>query len=117
MSSIDYASLVDDQGRLVVSQLPRPVYTRYVNEYRKQPEVIREIFSAFYFEFDLDQKLDEAAAAGRQLSTAEAAEQVLGEMEDGDWWRVMEAFEDHAIRHFSDDPERWSFIIEETDRQ
>ncbi len=104
----DYRKFLDDKGRLHTRYLPRPVYTALVKAYRADDVVIDEVFEELYFSWDLNQKLEAMKLAGETPSKALAAQQVLDEMDDQDWWRVTSAFERVFARDFINVAERWA---------
>lgn len=108
----DYSKFLDDRGLLQVKLLPRKAYTAIVNEYRREPEIIQDVFEELYFLWDLEQELEKMTAEGREPDHAAAAQKILNSMDDGDWWRVMAAFERRAIRRFGVEPERWAAMID-----
>ena len=108
VSERDYSKFLNDEGRFDVTLLPRRVYTAIVNEYRRRPEVIDDVFEEFYFAWDLEDKTTKAEERGENPHKADIAQQVLDEMDDADWWRVMGAFEKRAIAALSESPEAWA---------
>jgi hypothetical protein len=104
----DYRKFLNDKGRLHTRYLPRSVYTGLVKDYRSEDGVIDEVFDELYFSWDLNQKLEAMERAGETPSKAVAAQQVLNEMDDQDWWRVMAAFERVLARDFIEVAERWA---------
>lgn len=108
----DYSRFLREDGRLNVWLLPRRVYTRLVHEMRQQPEVIDEVFAQLYFAWDLEDRARRAAEQGREVTKAQLAQEIMDEADDGDWWRILEAFEQYTIRHFGDDPQQWAWLID-----
>lgn len=108
----DYSKFLKDDGRLDPRLVPRPVYTRMVKEYRRQPEVIAEVFAAHFFLWDLEEKERTLAEAGAYVDRADIAQQILGEMDDDDWWKVMQSFEAHFQQYFQSCSTRWSELLD-----
>lgn len=104
----DYRKFLNEDGRLHVRYLPRRVYTELVNDYRREDAIIDEVFEELYFSWDLNQKLEEMKKAGEEPNKAIAAQRVIDEMDDRDWWMVMSAFERVFARDFIHVAERWS---------
>lgn len=103
----DYSKFLKDDGRLDVRLVPRPLYTRMVKEYRRQPEVIAEVFEAHFWLWDLEETERKLTAAGEDVDRAAIAHEMLGKMEDSEWWEVMQSFETHFLQHFHACWERW----------
>lgn len=108
----DYSKFLKEDGRLDPRLLPRPVYTQMVKEYRRQPEVIAEVFQTHFFLWDLEENERKLADAGESVERSEVALQVLGEMADDDWWKVMQSFEAHFQQHFQSCAARWSELLD-----
>ena len=108
----DYSKFLKDDGRLNVRLLPRPVYLQMVKEYRREPSVIAEVFEANFFLWDLEEAERKLAEAGEKVDRSAIAQQMLGEMEDDDWWKVTQGFEEHFQRHFQSCVERWTDVLD-----
>ena len=108
----DYTKFLRDDGRLNVSLIPRKTYTQMVNEHRRQEHVFRKVFEAQFWSFDLEQAKLKANENGETVSSADLAQQVLDGMDDNDWWKCMQAFEEHLIAHFHESPEQWSHHLD-----
>lgn len=98
--SRDYSKFLNEDGRLSVKLLPRRVYTVIVTRHRQRDEVINDVFERLFFLWDLNQIIESERQAGNDITRAEAAQRVLDSMDDGDWWRVMRAFEERLIGDF-----------------
>jgi len=108
----DYSKFLKDDHRLDVRLIPRPAYTHMVTDYRQLPEVIAEIFETHFWLWDLEETERELAARGEQMNRAEIAQEMLGEMDDNEWWQVMQSFEAHFQHHFHACSERWSDLLD-----
>ncbi|HLT18532.1 MAG TPA: hypothetical protein VKZ96_03665 [Thermomicrobiales bacterium] len=104
----DYRKFLKEDGTLQTRYLPRRVYTELVNDYRREGAIIDEVFDELYFTWDLNQKLEEMKKAGEEPSKAVAAQRVIDEMDDRDWWMVMSAFERCFARDFIANVDRWT---------
>ena len=103
-----YEKFLKEDGSLNVRLLPRPVYTKLVSDYRTRDEAIDEVFDKLYLTWDLEQRLEAMKRAGTPGDKAAAAQMVIDALDDGDWWRVMSAFEKAMARDFSDLVGAWS---------
>lgn len=112
MANRDYTKFLKDDGTLNVKLLPKPVYRRLADEYRRQEPVFVEVFEAQFWLWDLEEAERKAAEEGREASRADLAQQVLDQMDDDDWWKCMSALEQHLIDHFHESPERWAHILD-----
>jgi hypothetical protein len=101
-----------DDGRLDVRLIPRPIYTQMVKEYRQQPEVISEVFETHFWLWDLEETERALAAEGESVDRGEIAQKMIGEMEDNEWWQVMQSFEAHFQEHFQSCSTRWSALLD-----
>lgn len=108
----DYRKFLNADGQLHVRYLPRRAYTELVSEYRRDDAIIDEVFEELYFSWDLNQKLEEMEASGEEPSKAVAAQRVIDELEDRDWWLVMGAFERAFARDFAANAERWAAVLD-----
>jgi hypothetical protein len=111
----DYTKFVresDTGPRLHVKMLPRPVYVEMVNRWRSRPDVIETVAEQAYWLWDLKELERKAQAEGRQVNYAELADEIIGEMDDREWWKTTEAFEEHLITHFPTDPGAWSDLLD-----
>jgi hypothetical protein len=112
MTQRDYSRFLREDGALNVRLIPRPVYSKLVNEYRRQEHVYRSIFEQQFWLWDLEERERKAAEEGREVCSADIAQEVLDEMEDNDWWKCMTAFEQHLVDHFHESPERWGEFLD-----
>ena len=108
----DYRKFLNDAGELNVRLLPRETYTALVTQYRQRPEVIQTVFADLYLSWDLTQQLETQADRGAEPDIAAAAQAVLDDLDDDDWWRVTEAFERSMIRAFREHAEEWSELLD-----
>lgn len=108
----DYSKFLDDNGHFNIRVMPRPDYTRMVNEYRAQEHVIREVFGELFWLWDYEQLEKQEKDEGREPVPAELAQKVLNTMDDKEWWEVMSRFERHFNKHFSENPERWAEVLD-----
>jgi hypothetical protein len=113
MTTRDYRKFLHADGRLNVRLLPRPVYLQILGRYRRIESVIDDVFEDLRWSWDLNKRTRAAVADGRSVSRADLADEIVGEMEDRDWWKATAAFEEHLISHFGDDPKRWSDVLDE----
>jgi hypothetical protein len=108
----DYHKFLRADGRLDVKLIPRPVYMTMLNEYKRRDVVIIEVFGDLHWRWDLDRRWNDASAAGSPVSRTAVATEIMGEMDDREWWRATAAFEEHLMRSFADDPEQWSHLLD-----
>jgi hypothetical protein len=108
----DYSRFLRDDGRLNISLIPRRIYTQIVNEHRRNEQVFRPIFEEQFWSWDLEQAELKAREDGEDVDPADLAQKVLDGMDDNDWWKCMQAFEEHLIAHFYESPERWSHHLD-----
>jgi hypothetical protein len=92
--------------------LPRKVYVEMVNRWRSRQDVIEVVAEEGYWLWDLKELDQTAQAEGREVTYAELADEVAAGMDDREWWKVMEAFEEHLITHFPNDPGAWSDLLD-----
>jgi len=98
----DYSKFIREDGRLYVRMIPRADYVAMVKEYQQRPEVIEAVFDELYWLWDLNERAKKAEEEGREVSRAELAAELIEEMDDSDWWKTTEAFEEHLITHFAE---------------
>ena len=110
--SRDYGKFLKEDGSLNVRLLPRPVYTKLVTDYRQRESAIEEVFEELYLTWDIDNKLKEMQGAGEPTDKSAAAQAVLDELDDGDWWRVMAAFERGMARDFPQLANEWADLLD-----
>lgn len=108
----DYRRFLNGAGELNVRLLPRDVYSKLVTAYRNRSDVIDEVFGAFYLGWDLRQELAAQTSGGAEIDKSIAAQAVLDSLDDGDWWRVMAAFEQALIRDFIAVASDWSELLD-----
>jgi len=111
----DYTKFIreaDTGPRLHVKMLPRNVYVEMVNRWRSRQDVIDKVAEEGYWLWDLKGLEQKAQAEGRHVTYAELADEVAAEMDDREWWKVMEAFEEHLITSFPADPASWSDLLD-----
>jgi hypothetical protein len=108
----DYRKFLGADGRLHARYLPRKVYTQLVTAYRQDEAVIDEVFEELYFAWDLTQELERLKRAGQAPGKALAAQRVLDQMDDDDWWRVTSAFERVLQRDFASQSGRWTELLD-----
>src|SRR4051794_14642516 len=97
----DYGKFLNEEGRLNVRLLPRPVYLQLLERYKSEPAHIDAVYGELYWLWDLNQRAQQAMAVGRSASRDELARELAGEMEDSDWWKLTETFEQHLWRDFA----------------
>ncbi|MEX1159095.1 MAG: hypothetical protein WEC79_09225 [Thermomicrobiales bacterium] len=115
MTQRDYTKFIRESEtgpRLHVKMLPRPVYVKMVNQWRSRPDVIETVAEQAYWLWDLKELERRALAEGRAVTHAELAEEIMGEMDDRDWWKTTEAFEEHLITSFPTDPGAWAELLD-----
>ncbi len=115
MTQRDYTKFVreaESGPRLHVKMLPRKVYVEMVNRWRSRRDVIESVAEAGYWLWDIKELEQQALAEGRDVTYAELADEVAAEMDDREWWKVMEAFEEHLITSFPSDPLAWSDLLD-----
>ncbi len=108
----DYRKFLNSDGTLHPRYLPRRLYTKLVNLYREDEAIIDEVFEELYLAWDLEQKLDVMKSAGRNPDKQQAAQEVLDELEDRDWWLATAAFERAFTRDFAATAGRWSEFLD-----
>jgi hypothetical protein len=111
----DYTKFVRESEtgqRLHVKLLPRKVYVEMVNRWRSRRDVIEQVAEEGYWLWDVKELEKKAQAEGREVTYAELAEEVASEMDDREWWKQMEAFEEHLITNFPNDPAGWSDLLD-----
>ena len=97
----DYSKFLHGDGRLNVRLVPRPVYLQMLERYKVVPAHIDAVFGELFWLWDLNQRAQLAAAEGRSAGRDELARELAGEMDDGDWWKLTETFEQHLWRDFA----------------
>jgi hypothetical protein len=111
----DYSKFVrqtETGPRLYVKMLPRKAYVEMVNRWRSRRDVIETVADEGFWLWDLRELEQKAQEEGRDYTWAELAREVAAEMDDREWWKVMEAFEEHLITHFPEDPAAWADILD-----
>jgi hypothetical protein len=108
----DYSKFLNEDGSFNIRVMPRPEYTKMVNDYRRNEDVIREVFVELHWLWDLEQLEQAAVNAGDDVAVADLAQQVIDTMDDKEWWEVMGRFERHFNVHFSENTQRWSHILD-----
>lgn len=108
----DYSKFLTEEGTFNIRVMPRPEYTKMVNDYRQQDHVIREVFGELFWLWDLEQLEKAAQDDGVEVDTPALAQKVLDGMDDKEWWEVMARFERHFNQHFSESPQRWADILD-----
>lgn len=115
MSERDYLKFIrqsDDGPRLHVKMVPRTVYVEMVNRWRTRKDVIESVAEAGFWLWDLKELEQQALSEGRDVNYAELADEITGEMEDREWWKTTEAFEEHLITAFPNDPQAWADLLD-----
>ena len=115
MTERDYSKFVregETGPRLHVKLIPRTVYIEMVNRWKRRPDVIDDVAEEGFWLWDLNERSAAAAAAGRDASRAELAEEIAAEMDDREWWKSIEAFEERLIQHFPQAPTEWSDLLD-----
>ena len=115
MTQRDYSKFIRESEsgpRLFVKMLPRNVYVEMVNRWRSRREVIETVAEEGYWLWDVRELERQALAEGREVTYAELAEEVAAEMDDREWWKAMEAFEEHLITSFPNDPSAWADLLD-----
>lgn len=108
----DYSKFLKDNDRLDVRLVPRPVYTQMVTDYRQQPEVIAEVFFELFWLWDLEERERKLAEEGKAVDRSAVAQEIIGEMDDNEWWKVMQAFETRFQEHFAECSSRWADLLD-----
>jgi hypothetical protein len=108
----DYSKFLREDGSLNIRLIPRQIYTKIVNEHRRQEHVFRPVFAEQFWSWDLEQAELKATESGETVSSADLAQRILDGMEDNDWWKCMQAFEQHLITHFHESPHQWSHYLD-----
>jgi hypothetical protein len=108
----DYSKFLRQDKSLDVSRIPRRIYTQMVNEHRREENVFRPVFEEQFWAWDLEQAELQARERGETVNSADLAQKVLDGMEDNDWWKCMQAFEQHLIDHFHESPDQWAHLLD-----
>ena len=108
----DYTKFLREDGRLNVRLLPRSVYVDMVKRHRSDPAVIDKIYNDTFWLWDLNEAVKKAEAEGREVSRSELAGELESGMDDKDWWALTEAFEQHLIQTFQEDPAAWADLVD-----
>jgi hypothetical protein len=108
----DYAKFLHENGRLNGRLIPRAVWVEMVKQHRSSPEVIDEVYDQLYWLWDLNEAQRKAEAGGRDVTRQQLASDLESEMNDSDWWKLTEAFEEHLMSCFGDDPQRWAVFLD-----
>jgi hypothetical protein len=108
----DYSKFLNDEGLLSTRLIPRPVYVEMVNRWQARPDVIEQVLGDTFWLWDLRKARENAAREGRDASDGELLREIMGEMDDTDWWKLTEAFEQHLRREFANAPEYWSDLLD-----
>jgi hypothetical protein len=108
----DYAKFLGEHGQLNVRLIPRPVYLQMLERYKAVPEHIDAVYGELYWLWDLNARAKTAAEAGRAATRAEVAQELAGEMDDRDWWKLTETFEQHLWRDFAADAASYADLLD-----
>lgn len=112
MAERDYTKFLKDGTRLNIRLIPRPVYVEMVKVYRNKEDVIEQVFDELFWLWDLNALAKTAQDAGRQVTRAELADEMISEMSDDDWWAAIAAFEEHLMSSFHKHPEEWASFLD-----
>jgi hypothetical protein len=108
----DYTKFLGENGQLNSRLIPRATWVAMVKRHRSTPEVIEEVYDELYWLWDLNEAQRKAVAEGRDATRQELASELESEMKDSDWWKLTEAFEEHLMAHFGEDPTHWSEFLD-----
>jgi hypothetical protein len=108
----DYTKFLKDEDRLNIRLIPRAAYVEMVTRHRHNPAVVESVFEDLYLLWDLNDAAEKAAAAGRDVSRVELADELIGELADDDWWKTIAAFEEHLMRTFHENPSAWAELLD-----
>lgn len=109
MSERDYGKFLTDDGQLNLQLLQPHVQTALVTAYRRDPEVIVAVFDELWFLWDLQQLQSQA---GPEADTVALADQIIADMDEGDYLRVRAAFQRRLVESFAEDPQRFAAILD-----
>jgi hypothetical protein len=108
----DYRKFLKEDDRLNIRLIPRTVYVEMVKRHRNNPAVIDKVFGDLFWLWDLNALATKASDEGREATRGELAEEILSEMSDSDWWTTIEAFEQHLMKHFHENPLEWAEFLD-----
>lgn len=108
----DYGKFLTDEGRLNVRLIQRPIYLEMLERYKARPEKVDKVFGELYWLWDLNQRARQAEAEGRAASRVELARELMGEMDDQDWWKVTETFEQSLWADFADEARLYADLLD-----
>lgn len=112
MSERDYTKFLHPDGRLNIRLIPRPVYLEVLKRYRSDPANIERVFGELYWLWDLNDRERKAQDAGRDASRVELADEIIAEMDDRDWWKIISTFEEELMAEFRNDPARYADLLD-----
>jgi hypothetical protein len=108
----DYTKFLKPDGQLNVRVIPRPVYLEMLEQLKSDPEHIEAVFGELYWLWDLNDRARKADAAGRQATRVELAREIIGEMDDQDWWKLTETFETRLWTTFAAEWSRYATLLD-----
>jgi hypothetical protein len=108
----DYAKFLNAEGQLNVRLIPRPLYLQLLDRYKADPAHIDAVYGELYWLWDLNARAKAASEAGRAATRAELAQELAAEMDDRDWWKLTETFEQHLWRDFAADAPSYADLLD-----
>lgn len=112
MAERDYTKFLKEGERLNIRMIPRDIYLEMLKRYRQDTSVIDAVFDDLFWLWDLNELEKQARAEGREVSRVELADELISEMADDDWWKVIASFEEHLMDAFASDPGRWAEFLD-----
>ena len=109
MTQRDFKKFAKEDGTLNRALVPSTVWGRMLVDYRRDPEAINAVFDEMWFLWDLQQK----ERASPNADIADLANEVMSEMDEGDYMRVRGAFERRIEQRFLLELDRWAPYLEE----
>ncbi|HUG14075.1 MAG TPA: hypothetical protein VMM78_03570 [Thermomicrobiales bacterium] len=108
----DYSKFLKDDARLNMRLIPRDVWVEMIKHARQRDDFIEIVLEEMYWLWDLNELIAKAQSEGRVTSRAELLDEIMAEMGDSDWWKLMSAFEEHIMRSFSTNPGGWAEYLD-----
>lgn len=112
MTERDYTKFLKDGDRLNMRLIPRAVWVEMVKHARQRDDIIEYVLDEMYWLWDLRELLRKAHAEGRQPSYGELLQEMMEDMSDSDWWKLISAFEEHIMRSYASNPAEWAEFLD-----
>lgn len=112
MTERDYTKFLKDGDRLNMRLIPRAVWVEMVKHARQRDDIIEYVLDEMYWLWDLRELLGKAHAEGRQPSYGELLQEMMEDMSDSDWWKLISAFEEHIMRSYASNPAEWAEFLD-----